>query len=272
MDQVNGRNGVNTVVGDMQAGEKGLDQPSSSGLEAYRLLYPVGSRKWNCRAAPNKRSELLGAYHDTQTILARQVFYDGSPWLAIPLPDGRVGWCKQYDEAHMVQHHQTRTGYGWYRVVYCSLKDQHVYGVGLETLTPEFLKDLAAGAPAPPLHLGAPRSGGAGSTGCKRDRCASCFLPLRAGSMAYIASCGHSYHYDCLRQLGDANICTACGVWYAVGQAPPESTPAPYPTSIFQHVHQQLWFVPPFYRYILIYVAMLLMMPFFYVASWLHLI
>ncbi len=69
-----------------------------------------------------------------------------------------------------------------------------------------------------------------------------------------------------------ANICTCCGVWYAVGQSPPSACPAPSPTSIFQHVHQHLWFVPPFYRYILIYGVMLIMSPFVLLAAWLRLI
>eukprot|EP00198_Chlamydomonas_reinhardtii_P001905 XP_001691241.1 predicted protein [Chlamydomonas reinhardtii] len=174
------------------------EPPGSSGraLQPFRLLYPVGSRKWNCRAVPNKRGDLLGAYHDGQTILAVPVMHAGASWLAVTLPDGRIGWCKQYDEAHMVQHHNTKTGFG----------------------------------------------------------------------------CGHSFHFECLKGLGDANICTTCGVWYAVGQSPPDSCPAPSPTSIFQHVHQTLWFVPPFYRYILIYAVMLLASPFIILASWMGLL
>lgn len=142
---------------------------------------------------PNKRGDLLGAYHDGQTILAVPVMHAGASWLAVTLPDGRIGesarsspwacfdphsgsgtpvlgggpvracpiciirctrphahsrallaragvrydhrgltgttttagprvcacvgelhagWCKQYDEAHMVQHHNTKTGFG----------------------------------------------------------------------------------------------------------------------------------------------------------------
>ncbi|GLC33487.1 hypothetical protein PLESTB_000080200 [Pleodorina starrii] len=274
------RNGVDPAESTKQAVDTMLDQPSTSGrLLPFRLLYPVGSRKWNCRAAPNKRADLLGAYHDGQTILAQPVTHAGASWLAVQLPDGRIGWCKQYDEAHMVQHHNTRTGYGWYRVVYCSLLDEQTYGIGLETLTPELLQQLAAAPPAPPPAPGVPRSGGAVASvaagsggGCSRDRCSSCWLPLRVGTMGYLGSCGHSYHFECLKQLGDANICTACGVWYAVGQSPPDACPAPSPTSIFQHVHQHLWFVPPFYRYILIYGAMLLASPFLLLASWLGLI
>ncbi|PNW83070.1 hypothetical protein CHLRE_06g305550v5 [Chlamydomonas reinhardtii] len=252
----------------------------------------------------------------------------GASWLAVTLPDGRIGWCKQYDEAHMVQHHNTKTGFGWYRVLYCSLTDQNTYGMGLETLTPELLSDLAAAPPGPPPSLGVPRSegatpacththphphshahasststaaaaavaaagggggsghtaagvgtaGGVGAGGCQqqlacgRDRCSSCWLPLRLGCMAYVGSCGHSFHFECLKGLGDANICTTCGVWYAVGQSPPDSCPAPSPTSIFQHVHQTLWFVPPFYRYILIYAVMLLASPFIILASWMGLL
>lgn len=74
------------------------------------------------------------------------------------------------------------------------------------------------------------------------------------------------------KQLGDTNICTACGVWYAIGQAPPAECPAPAPTSFFQHVHQALWFVPPFYRYLLIYAAMLIAFPFVLLASYLGLV
>ncbi|EFJ52057.1 hypothetical protein VOLCADRAFT_87208 [Volvox carteri f. nagariensis] len=139
----------------------------------------------------------------------------------------------------MVQHHNTRTGYGWYRVVYCGISDEQTYGIGLETLTPGLVQQLASAPPAPPPAPG---------------------------------SCGHSYHFECLKQLGDANICTSCGVWYAVGQSPPETFPPPAPTSIFQHVHQHLWFVPPFYRYILIYGVMLLVSPIVLLASFLGLI
>ncbi|KXZ54525.1 hypothetical protein GPECTOR_4g590 [Gonium pectorale] len=210
--------------------------------------------------------------------------HSGASWLAVTLPDGSIGWCKQYDEAHMVQHHNTRTGYGWYRVVYCSLTDENTYGIGLETLTPELLKHLGTLPPAPPPAPGTPgdaSAGGARSASsraaaagvCCRDRCAACFLPLRSGTNAYLGSCGHSFHYECLTpQLGDSNICTACGVWFAVGQSPPDSYPAPSPTSIFQHVHQHLWFVPPFYRYLLIYGVMLMATPFVMLASWLGLI
>lgn len=146
----------------------------------------------------------------------------------------------------------------WYRVLYCSLTDQNTYGMGLETLTPELLSDLAAAPPGPPPSLGVPRSegatpacththphphshahasststaaaaavaaagggggsghtaagvgtaGGVGAGGCQqqlacgRDRCSSCWLPLRLGCMAYVGSCGHSFHFECLKGLG----------------------------------------------------------------------
>ncbi|GFR52792.1 hypothetical protein Agub_g15412 [Astrephomene gubernaculifera] len=281
-------------------------------LLPYRLLYPVGSRKWNCRAAPHKRAALLGAYSDGQTVLAQPVHQGGACWLAVRLGCGQVGYCKQHDEVHMLQHHNTRTGYGWYRVVYCRLADEAAFGMSLETLTPELLRELAATPPpapapslapsasppsrqhptpaapaaspstpppplappssssssAPPAPLAAP----AGAEQCRRDRCAGCRLPLRPGGLAYVGSCGHSFHFECLRALGDANICTACGVWFAVGQSPPAACPPPAPTSVFQHVHQALWFVPPFYRYILIYGAMLLLSPLVILASWLGLL
>lgn len=81
----------------------------------------------------------------------------------------------------------------WYRVVYVSLTDEQTYGMGLETLTPELLGELAA-------------------AGGGRDRCAACRLPLRTGALAYLGSCRHSYHYECLRHLGDGGSGTA-GVW-----------------------------------------------------------
>jgi hypothetical protein len=107
------RDGVHVSRNGKQVSDANADNPSTSGrLLPFRLLYPVGSRKWNCRAAPNKRADLLGAYHDGQTILAQPIVHAGASWLAVLLPDGKIGWCKQYDEAHMVQHHNTRTGYG----------------------------------------------------------------------------------------------------------------------------------------------------------------
>ncbi len=81
-------------------------------LQPFRLLYPMGSRKWNCRTEPNKRAALLGAFNDGQTILARAKERHGASWLEVTLPDGTIGWCKQHDESHMIQHHNTRTGYG----------------------------------------------------------------------------------------------------------------------------------------------------------------
>ncbi|KAG2482015.1 hypothetical protein HYH03_019039 [Edaphochlamys debaryana] len=303
--------------------QEALTGPSGRPPELpFRLLYPVGSRKWNVRSGPNKRADLMGAFHSGQTILATPILHQGASWLAVQLPDGRIGFCKQYDEAHMVQHHNTRTGYGWYRVLYPGLHDEQVFGMGLETLTTELLGQLAAAPPGPPPAPGTPQASAEGGKGggrtaggaragalqvarrvlgwpggvpalggagegrgsaasaasavaglpCPRDRCAACWLPLRAGGMAYVGSCGHSYHFECLKLLGDANICTACGVWYAVGQSPPAACPAPSPTSPFQHVHQVLWFVPPFYRYILIYAAMLLASPLLLLASWLGLL
>lgn len=75
----------------------------------FRLLYPVGSRKWNCRASPHKRADLLGAYVDGTTVLAKK---HPNGWLELRLPSGEVGWCKQFDAVHMMQHHRSRMGMG----------------------------------------------------------------------------------------------------------------------------------------------------------------
>ncbi len=69
-----------------------------------------------------------------------------------------------------------------------------------------------------------------------------------------------------------ANVCTCCGVLYTSGQSPPSACPAPSPTHVIQHVHEYLWFVPTFYRYILIHGALLLMLPFVVLAAWLGLV
>ena len=86
-----------------------LQPQEADQLKAFRLLYPVGSRKWNCRAAAHKRATLLGAYTDNTTVLA---WRRPNGWLELQLPSGETGWCKQFDEAHMVAHHNVRTGYG----------------------------------------------------------------------------------------------------------------------------------------------------------------